>query len=222
MGVTDTEEMEGPAVDPDGHSQIDPPDRGRQRSGPRAGRRAWRPRPARPWSAWSSPVKASRRASPPNFSSAPPLPYATSSMRENTWLRTSVSSSAPMRPRRASRSESAVNPEMSTKQQVASSWRQRAPGTSRSHSAARRGTYGSSPSSTAVLPIGNQPCNRVGQPCIRLETRLGGTIGRLAHECGQSRDRAAPGASPSARRPRPPPSGTRRAPRAGSVGTTAR
>src|SRR5438105_10213663 len=74
------------------------------------------------------------------------------SMHPNTWLRTSVSSSAPMRPRRARRSDRAVKPEMSTKQHVASSSRQRRPGDSWSHSAARRGTYGVRASDMSAPP----------------------------------------------------------------------
>src|SRR5262245_50510252 len=63
-----------------------------------------------------------------------------SSISPNTRLRTSVSSSAPIRPRRASRSDSLVNPEMSTKQSVDSISRH-LPGGSRSHSASSLGMY---------------------------------------------------------------------------------
>ena len=89
---------------------------------------------------WSSPSKSSSSASPPNLSSEPPRSNAISSIVPKTRFRTSVSSSTPMRPRIARRSERAVKPEMSTKHRLPSSSCQRAPGASRSHSDATRGT----------------------------------------------------------------------------------
>src|SRR5947207_2189188 len=111
-------------------------------------------------------------------------------MREKTWFRTSVSSSAPIRPRRAKRSESAVNPEMSTKQHVASRLRQLAPGASRSHSAAIRGRYGKRVASTQVEVYAgtrdggaDDPCpaqridpNCTGSPSREAEARQGVTF----------------------------------------------
>ena len=65
-------------------------------------------------------------------------------MLPNTRSSTSVSSSAPIRPRRASFSDRLVNPEMSTKQRVPSNRCHLLSGESRSHSDSTRGTYGSS------------------------------------------------------------------------------
>ncbi len=75
--------------------------------------------------AWSSVSKRSRRASPPNLSNVPPRAWAASSMVPKTCPNTWVSSSAPIRPRAANRSESAVKPEMSTNSSVPSTERQR-------------------------------------------------------------------------------------------------
>jgi hypothetical protein len=64
--------------------------------------------------AWSGPLKNSRSASPPNFSRLPPASYADPSRSSKSPPMMSATSSAPIGPRRASRSESLVNPDTST------------------------------------------------------------------------------------------------------------
>ena len=92
--------------------------------------------------AWSSSAKKSMSASPPNFTRLPPFSYATTRSRAKTDPRTSVTSSAPTLPWRASRSDIFVNPEMSTKTTEPSSSRTVVPGVSFSQEISRRGRYG--------------------------------------------------------------------------------
>ncbi len=87
-----------------------------------------------------SPENQSSRASPPNFSRPPPFAYATASRAAKQEPIASVSSSAPSLPILASFSESAVNPEMSTKT-MDPSWAQAgSSGVSESCRINRRGT----------------------------------------------------------------------------------
>ena len=71
-------------------------------------------------SAWRSPRKRRRRASPRNLSTSPPCRSATAIRSSNTDEIRCTSSSAPAFPFTASRSARAVNPEMSIETSVAS------------------------------------------------------------------------------------------------------
>ena len=74
-------------------------------------------------SAWSGPSNIRSSASPPHFRSPAPQSYASSRSAVKTPSSVSRMSSAPTLPFRASRSVSAVKPEMSTKTRVASTSR---------------------------------------------------------------------------------------------------
>ena len=170
--------------------------------------------------AWSSPWKARRRASPPNLRSAPPLPYgdlehAGEHVVEDLGQLLGADAAPPGQPLRE-RGEARDVDETAGCVELGAS---RAPGASRSHSAARRGTYGSSPSSTAAFPIETSLAYGSRDRPGRRARRVGGTASGPARP---ARVRGAPGASPSARPPRRPRSGSRRARPAGSAGTTAR
>ena len=87
-----------------------------------------------------SPRKRKSSASPPNFSSSPPRVLAMRSIGPKTRFSVSTISSAPMRPRRESRSVRAVKPDTSAKTSVPSTTRDSWPGTSSSQTSVTGGT----------------------------------------------------------------------------------
>ena len=90
---------------------------------------------------WSGPSKRSRRASPPHLSKSPPSSSASVSSRPNTSSRRLLSSSAPSRPRRASRSVSGVKPVMSNSSRLPSMTRWAGPSSAAAQAGSSRGTY---------------------------------------------------------------------------------
>ena len=82
---------------------------------------------------WSGPRNRNSNASPPNLSNSPPRAAAVVSIPPKMRLRISTISSAPIRPRVAIRSVSAVNPEISANTRVPGTQRHLWPGASSSH-----------------------------------------------------------------------------------------
>ena len=123
------------------------PDWPRARCIRRAARAARRP--------WSGPSNSSSSASPPHLRRSAP----SSSASVNSWLKTVsrrlLSSSAPSRPRRASRSVSGVKPVMSNISRLPSTTRWAGPGSAAAHAGSSRGTYAvaTGPSPDAASPI---------------------------------------------------------------------
>ena len=111
--------------------------------------------------AWPSPRKNNSSASPPNLSNMPPRSAAMSSIAPNTRLSVSTSSSPPERPRCASRSASAVKPEMSANTSVPSIACQRRSGESTIHSRASSGTCLRRPNDISHASIAER-CTRGG------------------------------------------------------------
>ena len=95
---------------------------------------------AAPRVAWPSPAKTMRRASPPNAITSPPRARARPISSVNTAVRACETSSAPIRPRCASRSDRRVNPDTSAISSVASTLTWVTSGVARSHAAAVRAT----------------------------------------------------------------------------------
>ncbi len=92
--------------------------------------------------AWSGPVNRRSTASPPHLRTPPPSSYAIDRSCVKQSSRTSLISSAPTLPRRASRSHIEVKPEMSTKASVPSGSAYGVAGPARSHSIRNGGMYG--------------------------------------------------------------------------------
>ena len=102
----------------------------------RRGRAASRAPPPRRGPRGPSPANTISRASPPNAITSPPRARARPISSVNTPVRAWETSSAPIRPRWASRSDSRVKPDTSAISSVASTVTCVASGVSRSHAAA--------------------------------------------------------------------------------------